>query len=384
VAAENVWNKIGPEHRDIEQFAGKSYTYFEEILYQFTRRKTALISLILAALLVLAAVFGPLFSQRRYDVQNLSHVNTPPFLGVHEIGGRYYYITSNMKLSEVSPQGYLKETLQRVREDSENKRFVFEIDGALHYLNYGVNPPVLEDSRGTPIEQRGRLPNKLYPLGSDGLGRDIFIRLLYGARISLAVAFIATVVNLIIGVLYGSIAGYAGGTVDIIMMRFVDMISSIPLTLYVILIMVLFHNGGFISIIIALGLVYWVDMARVVRAQILSIKEQDFVIAARTMGSGVWYILRKHLIVNTIGPITVTATMQIPAAIFTEAFMSFIGLGITAPMASLGTMCNDALEGLRTAPYQLAFPALGICLIMFTFNFIGDGLRDAFDPHMRK
>jgi oligopeptide transport system permease protein len=384
VAAENRWDKIGLEDRDIEQFAGKSYTYFEEILYQFTRRKTALISLIMAVLLVLASVFGPLFSQRRYDIQNLSHVNTPPLLAVHRIGEGYYYITSNMKLSRVSPRGYLEETLQRVREDLANKRFVFEIEGAVYYLEYGVNPPALKDSRGTPIERSGRLPNKLYPLGSDGLGRDIFIRLLYGGRISLAVAFIATVVNLIIGVLYGSIAGYIGGTADIIMMRFVDMISSIPLTLYVILIMVLFHNGGFISIIIALGLVYWVDMARVVRAQILSIKEQDFVIAARTMGSGAGYIVRKHLIVNTIGPITVTATMQIPAAIFTEAFMSFIGLGITAPMASLGTMCNDALEGLRTAPYQLAFPALGICLIMFTFNFIGDGLRDAFDPHMRK
>jgi oligopeptide transport system permease protein len=382
--AANGWDKIGLEHRGLEQFAGKSYTYFEEILYQFTRRKTAVISLVIAALLVLAAVFGPLVSHRRYDIQNLAHVNTPPFLAVHEIGGRYYYITSNMKLSQVSPQGYLGETLQRVREDAEHKRFVFEIEGAVYYLNYRVNPPLLENSRGAPIEQSKRLPNRLYPLGSDGLGRDIFIRLLYGARISLTVAFIATVVNLIIGVLYGSVAGYAGGTVDIVMMRFVDMISSIPLTLYVILIMVLFHNGGFISIIIALGLVYWVDMARVVRAQILSIKEQDFVIAARTMGSGVWYILRKHLIVNTVGPITVTATMQIPAAIFTEAFMSFIGLGITAPMASLGTMCNDALEGLRTAPYQLAFPALGICLIMFTFNFIGDGLRDAFDPHMRK
>jgi oligopeptide transport system permease protein len=185
-------------------------------------------------------------------------------------------------------------------------------------------------------------------------------------------------------VLYGSVAGYVGGTFGTVMMRIVDIISALPLTLYVILIMVLFDGGGFISIIFALGLVYWVDMARVVRAQILSLKDRDFIVAAGTMGSSGWYILRKHLIVNSIGPITVTATMQVPSAIFTEAFMSFIGLGVTAPMASWGTMCNDALESLRTAPYQLAFPAAAICITMFAFNFIGDGLRDAFDPQMNR
>ena len=210
------------------------------------------------------------------------------------------------------------------------------------------------------------------------------VRLMYGARISLTVAFVATLVNLVIGILYGSISGYLGGMVDVVMMRIVDIISSIPLTMYVILIMVLFDNGGLASIIIALGSVYWVDMARVVRGEMLSLKKQEYVSAAQTMGSGTWYILRRHLIPNTLGPIIVTATMQIPSAIFTEAFMSFIGLGVSVPMASLGTMCNDALETLQIAPYQLAFPAGTICLAMFAFNFIGDGLRDAFDPQMRK
>ena len=163
-----------------------------------------------------------------------------------------------------------------------------------------------------------------------------------------------------------------------------DIISSIPLTMYVILIMVLFGNGGLMSIIIALGSVYWVDMARVVRGEILTLKKREYVAAAHTMGSSTWYILRKHLIPNAIGPIIVTATMQIPSAIFTEAFMSFIGLGVSAPMASWGMMCNDALETMQLAPYQLAFPAAAICLAMFAFNFMGDGLRDAFDPQMRK
>ena len=229
-----------------------------------------------------------------------------------------------------------------------------------------------------------RVWNRRFPLGSDYLGRDIMVRLMYGARISLAVAFVATLVNLVIGILYGSISGYLGGMVDVVMMRVVDIISSIPLTMYVILIMVLFDNGGLTSIIIALGSVYWVDMARVVRGEMLSLKKQEYVSAAHTMGSSTWYILRRHLIPNTLGPIIVTATMQIPSAIFTEAFMSFIGLGVSVPMASLGTMCNDALETLQIAPYQLAFPAGTICLAMFAFNFIGDGLRDAFDPQMRK
>ncbi|MFV0400977.1 MAG: ABC transporter permease [Oscillospiraceae bacterium] len=382
--ASSKWSPIRPEQRETEKIAAKGTTYMQNVIYLFSRRKSSVISLIAVVLIALTAIIGPFLTGKSYDFQNLSHVNTPPLLSVTEIDGSYYYITSNQKLAQVSEDGILMDSLPRIRDDSINKRFVYEIDGATYYLSYRQNPPVLEDSEGNILETSKTVWNKLYPLGADALGRDIFTRLLYGTRISLIVAFIATLVNLVIGVFYGSVAGYAGGNVDMVMMRIVDIISSIPMNLYVILLMVLFNNGGLISIIIALGIVYWVDMARVVRSQILSVKEEDFVLAARTMGSSSGFILRKHLIVNCIGPITVTATMQIPSAIFTEAFMSFIGLGVTAPMASLGTMCNDALETLYTAPYQLFFPAATICLIMFAFNFIGDGLRDAFDPRMRR
>lgn len=379
------WGKILPEERETEKIVGKSTTYFQDVVYQFTRRKTAVISLIVVLLLVLIAIFGPMVSSGSYDAQNLAHVNIPPVVQTWEVNGRYFYITSSVKLLEVSAKGELLDTaLPRIGDDAANKRFEYEIDGESYYLNYSTASPTLEDVNGNAITTSKSFWNKTYPLGADRLGRDILTRLLYGARVSLTVAFVATLVNLLIGVFYGSISGYIGGNVDAVMMRIVDIISSIPLTLYVILIMVMFNNGGLISIIIALGIVYWVSMARVVRGQILSLKGQDFVMAANTMGSSGWYILRKHLIPNAIGPITVTATMQIPSAIFTEAFMSFIGLGVTAPMASWGTMCNDALETLKTAPYQLAFPALAICITMFAFNFIGDGLRDAFDPHMRK
>ncbi|MDF2546726.1 MAG: transporter permease [Anaerosolibacter sp.] len=226
-------------------------------------------------------------------------------------------------------------------------------------------------------------PSADHWFGTDNFGRDMYIRVLYGARISLLVAVIATVANFFIGVLYGGISGYVGGRVDNIMMRLVDIIFTIPVTLYAIILMVVI-GSGLKSIIITLGSIFWVTMARVVRGQVLSLKEQEYVLAARTLGASTWRILVRHLIPNAMGPIIVTATMMIPGAIFTESFLSFIGLGVSAPMASWGSLASDALGGLRSYPYQLFAPAIAICITMLAFNFLGDGLRDALDPRMRK
>ena len=220
-------------------------------------------------------------------------------------------------------------------------------------------------------------------LGTDDLGRDLLTRIMYGARISLTVGFVASFINLTVGVVYGGISGYYGGQVDNIMMRIVEILSGIPLLLYVILLMVVL-KPGLQNILIALGLVYWLGMARIVRGQILSLKEQDYVLAARTIGADNWRIIWKHLIPNAMGPIIVTATLNIPQAIFTEAFLSFIGLGVNAPMASWGVLANDALPSFRTYPWQLFFPAIAISVTMLAFNFLGDGLRDALDPKQRK
>jgi len=220
-------------------------------------------------------------------------------------------------------------------------------------------------------------------LGTDDLGRDLLTRIMYGARISLTVGFVASFINLTAGVVYGGISGYYGGQVDNIMMRIVEILSGIPLLLYVILLMVVL-KPGLQNILIALGLVYWLGMARIVRGQILSLKEQDYVLAARTIGADNWRIIWKHLIPNAMGPIIVTATLNIPQAIFTEAFLSFIGLGVNAPMASWGVLANDALPSFRTYPWQLFFPAIAISITMLAFNFLGDGLRDALDPKQRK
>lgn len=226
-------------------------------------------------------------------------------------------------------------------------------------------------------------PSGAHWFGTDKFGRDIFIRVIYGARISLTVGYAASFLNIVIGILYGGIAGYLGGRVDNIMMRLIDILYAVPMMIYVILLMVVI-GAGLKSIIIALAISYWLTMARIVRGQIMSLKEQEFVLAARTLGASPAKILLKHLIPNSMGPIIVTLTLTIPDAIFTESFLSFIGLGVSAPQASWGTLASEALGGFQLYPYQLYFPALAICLTILAFNFLGDGLRDALDPKMRK
>ena len=226
-------------------------------------------------------------------------------------------------------------------------------------------------------------PSAAHWFGTDNLGRDLFIRVLYGARISLSIGIVASLLNFLIGVTYGGIAGFMGGRVDRIMMNIVDVLYSIPVLLYVILLMVVL-KPGLTNIFIALGIGYWLQMARIVRGQILSMKEQEFVLAARTIGASRRRILIKHLVPNAIGAIVVTLSLCIPDAIFTEAFLSFIGLGVSAPMASWGVLASEGVTSLKAYPFQLFFPAIAISVTMLAFNFLSDGLRDVLDPKMRR
>ncbi len=230
-----------------------------------------------------------------------------------------------------------------------------------------------------------RWPDHIF--GTDKLGRDVFSRVWWGTRVSLTVAIVGSLTSLIIGITYGSISGYLGGRVDNLMMRFVDVMYGFPTLLFIILIMVVLPSEnaiqGMINIFIAIGVVGWMGMARLIRGQFLSLREKEYVLAARMVGAGHGRIISRHLLPNSLGPAIVSLTLGIPGLILTEATLSFIGLGVPPPIPSWGQMVSEGWRGLRATPHLTIFPGLAITLTMLAFNFLGDGLRDALDPTMR-
>ena len=299
---DELFTLLDDSEKDSEFVAMESKTYFQDAWARFKKNKLALIGLVFIALMVLAAIFIPMFSPFTYDGQDMTARN----------------IVSSLQ----------------------------------------------------------------HPFGTDKFGRDILVRVMYGARISLSVGFAAAILNLIIGVVYGGICGYVGGKLDLILMRIVDILYSVPTLLYVILIMLVFGSNIF-SVLLAISVSSWVGMARQVRAQVLSLKEQEFSLAAYVIGASRGRILFKHLVINCMGPIIVNTTLMVPSAIFTEAFLAFVGIGISIPMASWGTMANEARAQLMLYPMQMVWPVAAICLTMLSLHFIGDGLSEALDPRKR-
>ncbi|MBZ5751927.1 oligopeptide ABC transporter permease [Metabacillus rhizolycopersici] len=318
-----------------EEMSKPSLNYWQDAWLRVRKNKGAIVSLVVLVLLTIMAFIGPHLNKYGYDEQNLPHNNLPPRIPV---------------LENIS---------------------WLPFDGDLVRKNGDVY---------NAYEQKN--VDDYYWLGTDNLGRDIFTRLWMGTQVSLYIALLAAVIDMVIGVIYGAVSGFVGGKTDNIMQRITEILVGIP-NLVVVILMIIVLNPGILSITIALTITGWVGMARVIRAQVMKLKNQEYVLAARTLGLSNGKIISKHLIPNLAGVIIINTMFTIPNAIFFEAFLSFIGLGLQPPLASLGTLINDGFKVLQLYPYQMVIPAITISVIMVCFNMIADGLRDALDPKMR-
>jgi oligopeptide transport system permease protein len=333
----------GPEkalsHDDT--FSGKSY--WHDIITRFAKNKGAVIGFICIILIIIMAVTGPKISGHTYYSQIITHQNLAPRIqGLEKLG---------------------------IFNGSEN---VHTSTGTVKQNKY-----VSEDGTVTGLE------NVYYWFGTDVLGRDIFTRTWVDTRISLYIALVAVIVDMCVGMVYGLISGYFGGKVDMIMQRFAEILNEIP-TLVIVTLLILVLKPGLLTITIALALTGWIGMSRVARAQVLKLKEQEFIQASKTLGGKDFFIIFREILPNIFGQLIVMSMFSIPNAIFTEAFLAFIGLGVPQPLASLGSLISDGFKSLTTHPYMIVFPVIVLAIIMLSFNMVADGLRDAFDPKMKE
>ena len=368
----------------VAEVAGRSL--WADARTRLTRNRAAVASMVVLALIALACLFGPLATGHPYDRVYQDYVRVPASLSPHPQPeqivpaarahcGAHPRPTPKMpgskaialRLTLVAPRPIDERLLAYLRSLRPVRPGARSLDRA-------------DDGRRLSIE--APIERQRFLFGTDANGRDLLTRTLVAGRVSLAIGLLATAVAIVIGVLYGALAGYLGGRIDLVMMRIVDILYSLPFIFFVIM-LVVFFGRNFVLMFIAVGAVEWLDMARIVRGQTLSIKRQEYVQAAEALGVTTGGILRRHVIPNTLGPVIVYVTLLVPKVILLESFLSFLGLGVQEPMTSWGVLISDGAKNIQGATGMLVFPALFLVSTLFALNFIGDGLRDALDPKDR-
>lgn len=398
------------EQKDSHMGDRASTSYWRDAMRRLVQNKVSMVALGIIVILILFAFLGPAIVPYSYEQQIRGTENLYPW---------HYSLEDQRRLDEVvgDPEQRLEAAIANAEAEKggplNNKDLAIikaqikstSVDKETAIKDLGIKKQLFGYSR-TELERK-EAGEKVFPhiFGTDKHGRDIMVRTMIGTRVSMLIGFFSALLVLLIGAVYGSISGFMGGKVDAVMMRFVELIYSIPEMLVVLLLstalkfpLSTFVNNAtgplrdivqtlgpnMISLFIAFALLYWVTMARIIRGQVLQLKEQEFVTAAKALGGKSGLIIRKHLLPNCIGQIVVTTCLQIPSAIFLESFLSYLGVGITAPMTSLGSMASDALAGVQTYGYRLVIPAIILSILILSFNLFGDGLRDALDPKLKK
>lgn len=368
--------------------AVKGRSLWQDARRRLFRNKAAVASMIILSIIVLLAIFAPNLSQHKYDAQDYNQVSCPPSW------------TIDMTMLN-PPEGAAPDSAAYKAYQDYNDKYPQTVTCGLGIISsfeqaksdwqsYCADPSITPP----PDVNCAREPQQSdfeHFMGTDGIGRDLWVRTLYGARVSLSVGIVATFVALMIGVLYGATAGYAGGRIDNLMMRFVDVMYALPFIFFVIILMTVTADipffkdpfNRFILIFAAIGAVEWLTMARIVRGQTLSIRRKEFVEAAVAAGVPTGQIIRRHIIPNVVGPVIVFVTLTIPSIILAESFLSFLGLGVQEPMTSWGVLMSEGAGDMENKPWLLIVPAVMMAVTLFCFNFIGDGLRDALDPKDR-
>lgn len=361
-----------------------SRSLFQLALIRFRRNKAAMAGCVMLLLIALFSFLGPLFVSHTYDQVFPSYVTIPP------------------SFKPRPDTSTLQEAMEGVAARARVKLDSFAVDGQTFTATISADDPIdpratryfdranefrdtkveATENDGRTLQLTGQVNREYFPFGTDSNGRDLLVRVMLGGQISIAVGLLASLVSLGIGVTYGATSGYIGGRVDNVMMRLVEILYSLPFV-FLVVVLVVFFGRSFILIFLVIGAVEWLDMARIVRGQTLALKRREFVGAAQALGLTDWQIIRRHIIPNTIGPVIVFVTVVVPKVILLESFLSFLGLGVQAPLTSWGALISEGANNIQSAPWLLIFPSIFFVATLFSLNFVGDGLRDALDPKDR-